>query len=126
MSGLTGCSLFYEEHVDTIVDWGFAEKVDTETIYGLEALLTSSQTIFAAFDATFAKAGDSFGTAHEIILRDQNSEKKALNKAKKLAEEAAAKLPSDHTCPVDYIFVVNIKYGSEGKVKTAWSHDYRP
>lgn len=123
--GLTGCSLFYYEEMDTIVEWGFAEKEDSNIHLGLESVLSSAQTLYEAFDATFCKAGDATGTPHEIILRAQNGEKKALKNARKLAEEAAARIPSDHVCPVDYIWVVNIKYGGDGAPKTAWSHDYR-
>lgn len=125
LSGITGCSLLNEESVDTIVTWGFAPQTDTATVLGPEAYLPSAQTIFDAFDATFFKAGESTSRSHEIILRAQNGKKKALKNAKALAEEAAAKIPSGHTCPVDYIFVVNIQYGTESGVTTAWSHDYR-
>jgi len=121
----TGCSLFYEESVDTIVNWGFAEKENTEVIYGLEQMLTSAQTLFDAFDDTFYKAGDRLVNEHEVCLRHQHGEKNAIKNAKKLAEEAAAKIPAGHTCSADYIFVVNIAYGSANPSKTVWSHDYR-
>lgn len=124
--GLSGCSLFYYEEIDTSVEWGFAEKENSEIIYGLESILPSAQTIIEAFDAEFSKAGDSFSSnRHEVIFRAQNSEKKAIKNARKVAERAAARIPADHTCPVDYIWVVNVKYGVEGSPKTAWSHDYR-
>lgn len=123
--GLTGCNLFYYEEMDTFVEWGFAEKENSEIQLGLESLLPSAQTIYEAFDATFSKAGESMGRPHEVMFRAQNGEKAALKNARKLAEEAAAKIPADHTCPVDYIWVVNIKYGGTGAPKTAWSHDYR-
>lgn len=123
---LSGCSLFYYEEMDTIVEWGFAEKEDSAIVYGLESLLPSAQTIIEAFDGTFSKYGDSMGSSrHEVVFKAQTSEKKALKHAKNVAEEAAAKIPAGHTCPVDYIWVVNIRYGGDGAPKTAWSHDYR-
>lgn len=123
--GLTGCSLFYYEEVDTIVEWGWAEKENTRTVFGIEALLESSQTIYDAFDATFCKVGESMGRSHEVLFPGMNGEKKAANYAKKLAQDAHAKLPAGHTCPVNYIWVVNIYYGAGNNPKTVWSHDYR-
>jgi len=121
--GFSGCSLFYEESVDTIVEWGFAEKENTDVIYGVEDILAAD--LFKAFDETFSKAGDALIYEHEVCLRAQKSQKSAVKNIKNLAEEAAAKLPNDYSCLVDRIFVVNYKYGSENAYKTAWSHDYR-
>lgn len=124
--GMSGCSLFYYEEADTIVKWGFAEKEDSNIIFGLESLLPSAQVLYDAFDDVFYKAGESLGTQHEVVLRAQNGEKQALKNAKKLAEKAAANVPAGHTCIVDYIFVVNIAYEGANPTTTAWSHDYRP
>lgn len=125
--GLSSCSLFNEERIDTRVEWGWAKEENSPTTFGIEALLPSSQKIYDAFDEVFCREGDPIASrAHEINLKAQTSEKNALKNAKNLAEKAAAKLPADHTCLVDYIFVVNIYYGFSGTPKTAWSHDYRP
>lgn len=120
---LTSC--LYEENIDCSVEWGFAEDTNSNISYGLESLLPSAQVIFDAFDKCFYSDYEKSISSHEAIMREQHSKSKALKNAKKTAEKAASMIDAGHTCPVDYIFVVRVKYGTETGYNTAWSHDYR-
>ena len=122
LSCFTSC---YYESYDTFVKWGFAEDTDSEIVNGLETLLPSAQVIFDAFDNAFLGDYEDLGMSHEALMRAQNGKSKAIKNAKKTAESALSMIDKDHTCPVDYIFVVRIRYDVEGGYETVWSHDFR-
>lgn len=113
------------EQIDTLVQWGFAETPDSNISNGLETMLPSAVTIFDAFDKAFYGEYAKLGSGHEANMPAQSGKKSAINNAKRTAEKAHATLPSGHTCPANYYFVVRIKYGSDGSYETAWYHDYR-
>ena len=118
---LTSC---YEEKMDTFVKWGFAEDEKSEISNGLEQLLPSAAVIFNAFDSAFLNEYDNLGMSHEALMRAQTGKSAAAKNAKNTAKKAHSMIESGHTCPADYIFVVQIKYDSD-KYETVWSHDYR-
>ena len=114
----------YKEEMDTFVKWGFAESEDSEISNGLEQILPSAAVIFDAFDTAFLKEYDDLGMSHEALMRAQSGKSSAVKHAKNTAKKAHSMIEEGHTCPVDYIFVVQIKYNSN-KYETVWSHDYR-
>lgn len=113
------------EKIDTLVQWGFAKDTESNITNGLETMLPSAVTIFDAFDKAFYCDYAKLGSGHEANMQAQSGRKSAINNAKRTAEKAHAAIPSGHTCPADYIFVVRIKYGSDEPYETVWSHDYR-
>ena len=119
---LTSCT---KEKFDTLVEWGFAKDTNSEIENGLETMLASAQVIFNAFDTAFYHDYENLGMQHEAMMKLQEGEDAAARNAKKTADKAHSMIEAGHVCPANYIFVVRIKYGGEGKYKTVWSHDYR-
>ncbi len=118
---LSSCTF---EYFDTFVEWGFAPDKKSDIVNGLETLLPSSQEIFTAFDDAFYGEYDDLGLAHEALMRTQQGHAAAEKNAVRTAKKAHSAIRQDLVCPVDYIFVVRIKYNSDS-YETVWSHDYR-
>ena len=114
-----------QEEFDTFVEWGFAPDTNSEIVNGLETLLPSAVVLFDAFDTAFFNDYTDLNLSHEALMRAQKGRSAAIKNAKHTAERAHAMIEAGHTCPVDYIFVVRIKYDSD-QYETVWSHDYRP
>ncbi len=112
------------EEMDTLVEWGFAPDTQSEISNGLETILPSAQVIFNAFDTAFYSDYTELGMYHEAIMRAQHGRADAERNARRTADKAHSMIEAGHVCPVDYIFVVRIKYDSD-KYETVWSHDYR-
>lgn len=121
LSCISACTY---ENVDTFVQWGFADDVNSDIFYGMEILLPSANQIFNAFDTEFAAEFGKYLNDHEAIMESQHSWDDASNLAKKIADRAHATLPAGLTCTVDRVFVVRIRYASE-RFETVWYHDYR-
>jgi len=119
----SSCSLFYEESVDTIVEFGFADTTDGPITMGLEQILESSQYLLKTFDNEFRKNAEQLDT-YEYVLRGMNGKKKAEKKIKSICDSANKNIKSGFTCPVDMYFVARMRYGSADEV-TVWYHDYR-
>lgn len=121
MTCLTSC--FYEE-IDTFVEWGFAKDEYSEVTYGFETLLASAEVIIDAFDTSFYGEFSDIGSFHSTIMPSMHGRDEAVKCAKRAADRAHSMIQAGHTCPVDMVFVVRIKYNSD-KYETVWVHDYR-
>ena len=118
---VTSC---YEESIDTIVEWGFADDDHSAISNGLEIILPSAQTLLKAFDDSFYSEYEEFGTGHYAVMRAQSGRNKAIKNIKKAADRAVATLPSDFSCPINKLFVVRMRY-SENE-ETVWSRSFLP
>lgn len=118
---LSSCTF---ESFDTFVEWGFAPDEQSNIVNGFETMLATSQEIFTAFDDAFYAEYDDLGLAHEAMMRAQKGHSAAEKNAIRTAKKAHSAIRQDLVSPVDYIFVVRIKYNSDS-YETVWSHDYR-
>lgn len=118
---LTSCN---KEYYSTLVEWGFAKDTNSEITNGLETEIASARVIFAAFDLAFLHDYTDLAMPHQAMMEKQQGKQTAVKNAKATAEKAHSMIEEGHTCPVDMVFVVRIKYNSD-TYETVWSHDYR-
>jgi len=124
---ISSCDLFYEENVDTIVNFEFADDNGEIMGLGLEKVLTSYQTLIDTFGAEFKKAGaEELIYEDQFLLRGQKGQNRAEKNIKKIADKAAAHMEAGFTCPIDGIFTITMTYGTKVSDVIVWQHDYRP